>query len=55
MNGDADSLTLIKNGIKIVMTAYSEDCHPGIAKTCFKTCAIYANNILKNVNDTKFK
>jgi hypothetical protein len=27
-----DPLTMIKNGIKIVMTAYTEDNHPGVAK-----------------------
>ena len=52
--GDADPLTMIKNGIKIVMTAYTEDNHPGVAKTCFATCAIYAGNVLKDVNDPKY-
>ena len=48
-------MTMIKNGIKIVMTAYTEDNHPGVAKTCFKTCSIYAGNVLKDVNDPKYQ
>ena len=45
----------IKHGIKTVMTLYTEDRQPGVAKTCFKTCSIYAGNVLKDVNDPKYQ
>ena len=45
----------IKHGVKTVMTLYTEDRQPGVAKTCFKTCSVYAGNALKDVNDPKYQ
>ena len=45
----------IKHGIKTVTTLYTEDRQPGVAKTCLKTCSIYAGNILKDLNDPKYQ
>jgi len=38
-----------------VRTLYTEDRNPGVAKTCFKTIHVYLNNILKDVNEEKYR
>ena len=48
-------LELVKHGLKIVKTLYTEDRQPGVAKTCFKTCQIYLTNVLKDRNEEKFQ
>lgn len=48
-------IELVKHGLKIVKTLYTEDRQPGVAKTCFKTCQVYLNNVLKDRNEEKFQ
>lgn len=48
-------IELVKHGLKIVKTLYTEDRQPGVAKTCFKTCQIYLTNVLKDRNEEKFQ
>lgn len=45
----------VKHGIKTVETLYTEDRQPGVAKTCFKTIAVYVGNIIKNPDEEKFR
>lgn len=45
----------IKHGIKTVKTLYTEERQPGIAKTCFKTIAVYIGNVMKDPSDPKFQ
>ena len=45
----------MKIGIKTVRTLYTEDNHPGVAKTCYKTITIYLGNLLKDPVEDKFK
>ena len=46
---------MVKHGIKIVRTLYTEDRQPGVAKTCFKTITVYCNNAINNSTEDKFK
>ena len=48
-------IELVKHGMKIVKTLYTEDRQPGVAKTCFKTCQIYLTNVLKDRNEEKYQ
>eukprot|EP00351_Strombidinopsis_sp_SopsisLIS2011_P005061 CAMPEP_0116881062 /NCGR_PEP_ID=MMETSP0463-20121206/13126_1 /TAXON_ID=181622 /ORGANISM="Strombidinopsis sp, Strain SopsisLIS2011" /LENGTH=53 /DNA_ID=CAMNT_0004532535 /DNA_START=692 /DNA_END=853 /DNA_ORIENTATION=+ len=41
-------LQIVENGIKKVETLYTEARQPGVAKTCFKTCATFGGNVLKD-------
>ena len=50
-----EGIELVKHGMKIVKTLYTEDRQPGVAKTCFKTITVYLNNALKDPMDDKFK
>ena len=50
-----DQLDNIMTGIeKCIDSAYNQD-DPDQAKVCFKTCALYAGNVLKDVNDEKYQ
>ena len=44
----------IAHGIKILGT-YTEERNPGVQKTCLKTLIAYTSNVLKNLDDDKFK
>jgi hypothetical protein len=46
---------LVKHGLKLVRTLYTEDRNPGVAKTCFKTIHVYLTNALKDPNEEKFR
>ena len=46
---------MIKHGIKMVRTLYTEDRNPGVAKTCFKTCNVYIKNVLKDTQEEKYR
>jgi hypothetical protein len=38
-----------------VSNMYTESRAPGTAKLCFKTCATFAGNVLKDVNEQKYR
>ncbi len=46
---------LVKYGLKMVKTLYTEDRQPGVAKTCFNTCKLYLSNVLKDKNEEKYQ
>ncbi len=48
-------MTAVKDAAKIVMTLYTEDRRPGVAKTCFKTFHTLCKNVLKDVTNHKFR
>lgn len=48
-------IDIVKASVKMVKTVYTEDRNPGVAKTCLKTCTVYINNVLKDVNEEKFR
>ncbi|CDW78340.1 pub domain-containing protein [Stylonychia lemnae] len=50
-----EGIELVKHGIKLVKTLYTEDRQPGVAKTCFKTLTVYLNNAINNPTEDKFK
>lgn len=50
-----EGVDLMKHGLKLVRTLYTEERNPGVAKTCFKTLSLYLGNVLKNPNEEKFK
>eukprot|EP00357_Protocruzia_adherens_P033112 CAMPEP_0115000386 /NCGR_PEP_ID=MMETSP0216-20121206/16729_1 /TAXON_ID=223996 /ORGANISM="Protocruzia adherens, Strain Boccale" /LENGTH=333 /DNA_ID=CAMNT_0002365479 /DNA_START=28 /DNA_END=1029 /DNA_ORIENTATION=- len=45
----------LAHAIKTVKTLYTSFRHPGVAKTCFTTLRAYCNNVLKDVNDPKYR
>ena len=47
-----EMFTLGKDKVK---TLYTEARAPGVAKLCFKTVATFAGNVLKDVNNEKFR
>ncbi|CAI2373716.1 unnamed protein product [Moneuplotes crassus] len=49
------SLQAVKDAAKIVMTLYTEDRRPGVAKTCFKTFYTLCKNVLKDTDNQKFR
>mmetsp|Transcript_118182 Transcript_118182/g.164634 ORF Transcript_118182/g.164634 Transcript_118182/m.164634 type:complete len:153 (-) Transcript_118182:71-529(-) len=48
-------IQIVESGIKKVETLYTEQRQPGVAKTCFKTCATFAGNVLKDPSNEKFR
>jgi len=47
-------LEIVKKGIKTILTLYTEERQPGVAKTCFKTLAVYMKNVLKVPQEEKY-
>lgn len=45
----------IDHGIKTVNSIYTPMRAPGVAKTCFKTCTTFGNNVLKDPSNEKFR
>ena len=52
---EKSGLELLEHGIKTVKTLYTEFRQPGVAKLCFKTCNTFVGNVLKDVNEEKYK
>ena len=50
-----EGMELVKHGLKLVNTLYTEERNPGVAKTCFKTISVYLGNVLKDTNEEKYK
>lgn len=48
-------IEVVRKGIKTIQTLYTEDRQPGVAKTCFKTLAVYMKNVLKVPAEEKFQ
>ncbi len=45
----------VKAGLKMIRTLYTEERNPGVAKTCFSTLKAYISNVLKDVNEEKYR
>lgn len=50
-----DPIDSVKAGLKMIRTLYTEERNPGIAKTCFSTMKAYLSNVLKDVNEEKYR
>lgn len=48
-------IELVEQGLKTVKTIYTEFRQPGVAKLCLKTCNTFAGNVLKDVNEEKYR
>ena len=45
----------IEHGVKTVLTLYTEDRAPGVAKPCLKTVSVYTGNVVKDPSDPKYQ